>query len=264
MKKRISTMLLSALLVINISACDLVQKKEVNEKAESASHNTETIESNTNNLKDINQSIPKAYTPILKLYKELLTNSYIIVDNRNQETEIPFFHDLYSISVDVSNCSNAESAGFALKDLNNDKTDELILLDDRGVLLAIFTLKDGEPILIDSFSFNNHRGGIDASGVVYKDSYSKGETWEFKVLKLLENGEVDCLEFGIYNSDSGSVPAQPTIYRNGHKETADEKAVEALYTQYSNNVSYSTPTGIISNLNLNFIYAQFFTPQENK
>ena len=257
MKKRFLAMLLSTLLVVNISACNYVPENSTNRKTESQANDfieiANTIE--IGNLKDKSTNLShhkeeKEYESILKLYKELITDNDIDLDTLNQKYQQPFFYELYSLSVNI----DSKKAGYALKDLNGDRIDELILLDDDSVLYAVFTLKSGEASLVDCFSTNNSRGGIDADGLICKESFSKGESWGVKVSKILKNGELDVLEFGVYNSDPGIVASKNFLYRNGNKEFVDDKIIGALYEQYAKCISYSTPNDMISKLNLNFIY----------
>ena len=192
----------------------------------------------------------KKYEYVLTLYKMLLIdNDQIDAESLEQQSHKDFFLDLYNLSVNI----DAQKAGYAFKDLNNDNIDELILLDKDGVLFAVFTLKFGKPIAIDYFSINNFRGGIDSNGYIYKESLSKGNTWGVKIIQLLENGDLDCIEFGIHDPGIDSIAATAFLYRNGKKELVDEETVKELYEQYSQHISYLTPTDLIAKLDLDFI-----------
>ncbi len=189
----------------------------------------------------------KKYESVLTLYKMLLIdNDQIDVESLEQQSHKDFFLDLYNLSVNI----DAQKAGYAFKDLNNDNIDELILLDKDGILFAAFTLKFGKPIAID---YNNFRGGIDSNWYIYKESLSKGNSWGFKIIQLLENGELDCIEFGIHDPGIDSIAATAFLYRNGKKELIDEETVKELYEQYSQHISYLTPTDLIAKLDLDFI-----------
>ena len=240
MKKRLLAVILSALMVVNISSCNFGFGSKI--------ENSDITESNFEETERV--IVEKEYEAILKLYKELITDNSMDIDTLNQKQEQPFFSELYSLSVNI----DSKKAGYALKDLNGDKIDELILLDDDGVLYAVFTLKSGEAILVDWFSKNNNRGGIDADGLICKESFSKGESWGFKVFKILKNGELDVLEFGVYNPDPGIVASKAFLYRNGNEESVDDKIIDALYEQYAKCISYSTPNDMVLSLNLEFVY----------
>ena len=243
MKKRLLALVLSALLLINAVACNTVH---VPENGDGTIENTETgNEEKNEETTDLN-----AYQSVLNLYRELTSDNQITPETLVERSEQPFFTELYALSVDI----DPQKAGYALKDLNGDQTDELILLDDDGVLFAVFTQKSGNAILVDLFSKNNNRGGIETDGVVCKESISKGESWGIRVSKIMENGELDILEFGISNSTLTGGPSKPFLYRNGVEEDVDEQTIDALYAQYSQYISYATPTNTISKLNLNFIH----------
>lgn len=57
---------------------------------------------------------------------------------------------------------------YALKDTNSDGSDELILLMDTYELIAIFTMKEGKPVLLDTFD-SVKKGWLDEKGNVYVD-----------------------------------------------------------------------------------------------
>lgn len=187
---------------------------------------------------------PDVYDPVLMLYKELLENPEIDLETLESRSEEEFFLDLYEISCNI----DRYKAGFAVRDLNEDQIPELILLDKAGVLYAVFTQKEGKPIAVDYFSSGNHRGGIDADGMIYKDIYGKGESWEFCITQIMQNGDLDQLVFGVYDPSPGEIEASAYLYRNGEEESVDQATVRALYEQYAAHVSYSKPIEIFDSL----------------
>ena len=266
MKKAIASILTSTLLLTALNGCvqpsrhtygenaheSMTQKDELGKAIKYATDNTLDLLSKTDTSNSSLTVSLKNYESVLNLYKELLADNHIDLETFTERSKQEFFSDLYDISYEI----DSKKAGYALKDLNCDGIDERILLDDNGSIYAIYTLKDGKPFAVDYFSVNNFRGSIDVNGIIYKDSFSKGESFGFKVIRILENGELDCLEFGISDPAPGIVNARTFLYRNGHEEFVDETTVNTLYAKYSQYISYSTPTDIISKLNLNFMYIE--------
>ena len=68
---------------------------------------------------------------------------------------------------------NNHACGYAIKDLNGDGIEELVLLNVNYYVVAIFSMKDGRPILLDHFG-NRKECKIDGNGyiVVYGTSAS--------------------------------------------------------------------------------------------
>jgi len=75
------------------------------------------------------------------------------------------YNRLIGACVLVQNNSKAVF-GYALKDLNNDGVDELILLESKYYVLAIFTEVDGKPVLLDTFT-DTRSAIIDADGRIH-------------------------------------------------------------------------------------------------
>ena len=262
MKKKILAILLAALLAASTTACkqatDSISNYDTQNNVENTiedtiDHDNQTKLNSKEKDKNLSSSCNdnlKGYDPILKIYKNLLADNHMDLESLIEQSEQNFFYELYSLSCNI----NSEKAGYAIKDLNSDNIDELILLDEDGVLFAVFTLKFGKAVAIDYFSINNNRGTIDANTkCIYKETLSKGNSWGFKITQLLENGDLDCIEFGIYDPALEGVNASAFLYRNGKKEFVDEATVMALYAQYSQHISYSTPTDLISKLDLEFV-----------
>ena len=269
-------LLTSALLTAPLTACNTVGNDDTITTTENADETTtETVEETTvsneeettsEDIIDLKEFFDisasentdhiitfSGYDEILTLYKKLLTDNDIAIDDfTNLSSEQPYFSDLYSVSVNI----DPQKAGYALKDLNHDLIPELILLDDDGIIFSIYTMKDQHPLLVEYFQEFNPKGSIDANGIIYKKSYSKGESWGVKLIRILDNGELDWLEFGIYDPDPGIIEERAYLYRNGTEKFVDRVTVEALYTEYSHHISNSSTTDTITSLELNFIYGK--------
>ena len=131
------------------------------------------------------------YEDILQRYRELLS------DNRsNSNTQSP---KEYSVKNDStienalqSTVINSYTAqmGYAIYDINNDAQDELVLMDDCYHIYAVFTQTNETPVLLDTFSLNNHYVSLDNNGIFYKTGYGKGEDHYTKIMKIGDGGNL--------------------------------------------------------------------------
>lgn len=85
------------------------------------------------------------YDDIIKKYTEML--ELRISDQTVSEPAYPseVYSTVYSIAV---NCEDPRAMGYATKDIDRDGNEELVLLNRSNELYAIFTHKDGVPILL--------------------------------------------------------------------------------------------------------------------
>ena len=174
MKKRIFAILLSALLITNTTACNSTSNNEnldpdelcLEDKAEN-SKQALTVDFHTYD------SIISTYRKIVELcprYEILDEDDYFIFTNATS-------HDLYEkifastlllyprddLGIN-GNCYH--KFGYAIQDLNNDGVDELILRLDDHQVIAIFSMVNDSPILLDNY-WNRNRCWIDPNGYMH-------------------------------------------------------------------------------------------------
>ena len=208
----------------------------------------------TTPLRDIYTLIPLTdqvvYDTVLRLYNEMLMHHDDVdaqtLKARSEQEE--FFGDLYSLSYNI----DLQEAGFAFHDINGDQKNELLLIDDDGVMFALYTQKAGKPIMIDYYGAGNHRGSIDENGIIYKDSYSGSENWTLTITQIMPSGELDRIEFGMYDLNSDADSQKAFLFRNGIEESVDKDQVIVLYKQYTSHVSYSGPIEIFESLEFHY------------
>ena len=118
---------------------------------------------------------PLAYQDAPRAYKPILDALFLLAERMRMEEygyddiglEAVGFRELPSLY--------DSSLGYALVDLNNDGTQELLLgylkNDAEGqeefTLCSIFILKNGEPVLLESF-WSRNRGAVTADGTIYR------------------------------------------------------------------------------------------------
>ncbi len=235
-KKKIVTLLLaSALLTASLTGCNTVQNG--GDKIDT----TTTTESTTSQVPETQPTYSNIYANELKQFKKLLTikknfENYDVVLNQQlsdrEENEI--LNTLISATYDMA----PTKAGYCIRDINGDGTDELILLDENYYIYALFTTVNGDTKVIDTFKGDtNHIGAIGADGTVYKSGYSKGENHYAEVQKISENGELTGLTFWC-EDESVYVPDAPCELHyfkevDGVRTSLDEESFNTLYLEYT-------------------------------
>ena len=122
--------------------------------------------------------------------------------------------------------------GYSFKDINNDGTAELVLIDRDYNILALFTSVNKKALLLDTFGVNNP-GAIDKDGKIYKGSYSKGETFCEKIMTLSASGElIEEVKYGCSDLIEGQA-ATYYKYVSGERVSISKAEIDELGLQYS-------------------------------
>lgn len=146
------------------------------------------------------------------------------------------YNRLIGACVLVQNNSKA-TFGYALKDLNGDGIDELILLESKYYVLAVFTELDGQAILLDSFT-DCRSAFIDAEGKIHvKQRIIPGhkKDAEYFVYEV-GAGELVCtMAIGIKHTSNGTASEWYQI-SNGEKVSIEQSEYDTLYSEYLGDV----------------------------
>ncbi len=158
------------------------------------------------------------YNGIIKKYTELLiakTNGEEIAapDSGADEIDVALYEivrDSYGLQIVVGNSIQEADhvMGYATKDINKDGIDELVLLDDSNKLFALFTIKDGSPVLL--LNMNLMSAAITSDGTVYAYASRKyrekyGVDKDFTYVKKIVDGKLEGLEYGTQYEDGVAV-----------------------------------------------------------
>lgn len=145
--------------------------------------------------------------------------------------------------------SSMESDGYLLKDLDGDGNDELIILprscleyrnaEERGILYAVYTMKDGKPIrVLDSWT--RSRNYLCADGRIYNEG-SDGASYSTWCIRDLKNGRIVVRE-GVQTTDktleNGDIEMAYLRMTESHKlydgEEISEAQADADLARYQN------------------------------
>ena len=235
-----------------------------------------------NEIKDVPVSINssektptslKVYKPVLEIYRmavKELTDLYSFVNSNPQEiaselfglepsTEkewflsiidaIYFFYGGHA-EEDSSSPHHKLSCGYAIKDLNGDGVDELVLLTNDYMVCAIFSIADGNPVLLGNYR-TRHRAWIDEKGWIHEHSSNGADHSANAIFRIADGGaSIELIvEFGTNGHEWIGDTAYTIYYKlvNGEKETITESEYLALNEQYNDYLG--SPAGAESTKN---------------
>jgi len=128
------------------------------------------------------------------------------------------------------------SCGYAIKDLNGDGVDELVLLTDDYMVCAIFSITDGKPILLGNYR-TRHSAWIDEKGWIHENGSGGADNSMNAVYKIADGGASMELiaEFGTNGHEWIGDTAYTKYYKlvNGEKVSITESEYFALNEQYT-------------------------------
>ena len=133
------------------------------------------------------------------------------------------------------------SCGYAIKDLNGDGVDELVLLTRDYMVCAIFSVADGQPILLRHYGTRDY-GWIDGDGSIHENGSDGAAYSTNAVYKIADGGAAMELvvEFGTNGVEWVGNTAHTVGYQlvNGEKITITEAECAALTRQYGEYLGY--------------------------
>jgi len=131
--------------------------------------------------------------------------------------------------------NNNSACGYAKKDLNGDEIEELVLLNADYTVIAIFSLKDGRPVLLQRF-WDRCGGWIDKNGYVHVGGSNGADSGSKSIYKIAEGGgSLDLLfEFGTDGNEWVNDVALIKYYKieNGEKKYITEEEYNSISEQY--------------------------------
>ncbi len=104
---------------------------------------------------------------------------------------------------------SASSFGYTFMDMNQDGVKEMLWIREDGVVLAIYTLVDGNAVLVDAF-WPRYKGIVTNNGLLYTRSSSGAEYIDFTIRTLMSDGQWD--EYVSFGIDGHTDDNQPYYY----------------------------------------------------
>lgn len=144
-------------------------------------------------------SIPNAYYSVLVKFHLVIdgifsesferdyNNGKFSIILTSKELEYKWNSMILDINDNMDNASS-ESFGYILKDINDDSVDELFLVRNDQSILAIFTIVDKTPCLLDAFWSKNKCVILDNYNI-YTLTSSGAEDFEYATKKMNNKGD---------------------------------------------------------------------------
>ncbi len=184
-------------------------------------NNYEALKTVDNIIADFNVKYGKAFLDEQEkqCFAELAVSGYI----------------LYPGNSGNSRNNNNPACGYAKKDLNGDEIEELVLLNADYSVVAIFSLKDGRPILLQNF-WDKCSGLIDKNGYVHVGGNNGAGSGSCGIYRIAEGGvSLDLLfEYGTDGYEWVNDVAVIKCYKieNGEKKYITEEEYNSISEQY--------------------------------
>jgi len=165
----------------------------------------------------------------------LADNLFGFDDSTEKEWFLEIYYALHYLYRDRTSPENKLSLGYAVKDLNRDGVDELVLLDDRYTVGAIFSMANGKPVLLGDY-YQRDSAWIDENGWIHRNGSGGADCWLNAVYKIGAGGASFELitEFGADGFEWVGEEAVTIYYKlvNGEKIRITEAEYDSLAEQY--------------------------------
>lgn len=147
------------------------------------------------NKKESYKDVPQAYVEILQKYdmatsemdpfsfEEKYNNGEFDITVENSDIGYTWRYML----ADLDNYPS-DSFGYILKDINGDSVEELFLVGGDHTVLAIFTIIDNNPFLLDAF-WSRYKGFILDTNEIYVLISDGAQYFEYTIKKLNDSGD---------------------------------------------------------------------------
>ena len=184
----------------------------------------------------VNAGLPVAdfssYSAILATYK---TITHCLEEFKVYQWETGGYDNLFVFPNDLSYeyynrllygaYRGVRGTGYDMIDLNGDGQDELVLMNEDYRIIAIFTQKDGVPVLVDAFA--DATCWLDDKGLIHVDN-EQAYDLEYTLYDFTSSGEYNLI-YSILAAENGN----RYLTKDGKTEKITfEKSVELYYDDY--------------------------------
>jgi len=95
--------------------------------------------------------------------------------------------ELFHVSYEVGKPNYVNACGYAVKDLNGDGIDELLLMNYDYTVVALFSSVNGRPSLLETFS-NSYTCRIDSDGLIYISCSETADKNSISTYRIADGG----------------------------------------------------------------------------
>ena len=181
-KKATAWLLIASFLLVFLASCN---NRPSDESKDETTPTTEQTENNPSN--DISNE--EKYKPVLDIYKDVIIN----LDEKMNSKDSPYSEGTKeyewesAIIVAVTTLRLSTSVpGYAFCDLNENGSDEMLLLLDDYTVLAIFSFANDQPILLDKY-WNRKKCAINEDGTIQVCGSGGADTSHYSIFKISDN-----------------------------------------------------------------------------
>lgn len=247
--KKFIAFLLTLIMLISLFSCSV----DDNDKVSSEGEESTTSQTQTDPEETSNKGYRSKYKSVLEVYRKAINVCPNYTDDYEKyasdlgitdEAEKELFFELLSSGYlfypgrgeeDSSSPHYKLSCGYAKKDLNGDNVDELVLLNDDYMIVAIFSMSDGKPVLLGNYI---PRGScwIDGEGLIHLNGSSGADYSTNAIYKVAKGGaSLELIEeFGTNGHEFIDGVGVTKYYKsvNGEKVEITEEEYNSLNEQY--------------------------------
>jgi len=171
---------------------------------------------------------PGSYRDAPEAYKPVLDQFYAFSQALRNDEENAGYLSPFAWGVGYAGLA------YAVKDINGDGVQELLLLTDEypdNPNMALYTLKDGEPVGLDVFGYR-YRGHLAADGTIYT-SGSSGAAYTHLTSLRLKSGAAELTQLTEYHSDHAEFAYYFSVV-DGRNQYITRDEFLALWDKYEN------------------------------
>ncbi len=278
--KKLTALLLGVLLTGSLISCDPINQKPLENTEPTPTVQTPETGGGDTTTSDFSQKLnanKKAYGEVMDAYRTAVkaTPFYYVnsgsgkAATSNGRAESSSFFDLilssalyYYPGVTAAypqSPMHTLSFGYAFKDLNADGVDELVLLTDSYQIIAIYTLVNGQPMLVDPYFYGNSYW-IDDKGLIHAQENTTDKHLHSHSVFELSSGSASLKMIAKFGSD-GSIGGTDTFtfgfnyyeMSNGTAVLISADRYWELTAQYQVDGKYSGPSATKDYANLPYL-----------
>lgn len=145
--------------------------------------------------------------------------------------------------VDGLDSPTHDSFGWLLYDMNKDGNQELFFVREDGILLAVFTIVNDEPILLDAF-WNRYKGVITENGELYTLATGGADENTYTIKSLIKTGRLTVVD---------SFYMSPGVLLNHYYDRNDEPIEQEQFNELLKRYPFELP---------DFWYSLSITPSQ--
>ena len=188
---------------------DTLFEEHLPEESFDISNINDSLKENDDLNVDNSTSVHAQYIQVLNDYKQMINDIFSddfeqkVNDGYFEAPDDKFSNDWFSMIIDAKHGLNnigPNSFGYALYDIDGDKSEELILLREDYFVLAIYTTVKTEVKLLGAYYYKN-RGIILNNGCIYNFVSESAISFEHNVYRL-KSGEL--LKIKSFGSNDGN------------------------------------------------------------